>query len=74
MIIAVGENGKMDDKEKTVSDVMGEISVHYLMNNCEHCPFYDISKTCDSKPINCTWLALHFYFESEKWEEKLANG
>lgn len=36
---------------------------HYLANNCEGCEHYP--EKCDSKPINCVWLQLHF--EIERW-------
>ena len=51
-------------KEKTVPDIMMNIASSYLVNNCENCPFYYISKTCDSIPLNCTWLALHAHFSN----------
>lgn len=56
--------------EKTTSEFMLEIASHYLMNGCDGCPFYDVTKTCDSKPINCTWMALRNYFKAEESKEE----
>ena len=55
--------------EKTTSDYMLEITAHYLMNGCDNCPFFDITKTCNSVPINCTWIALMSYFKAEEVKE-----
>ena len=51
------------------SDVIGEIQAGYLMNGCDGCPFhgiedYGIKQRCDSKPINCVWWQLYYYFET----------
>ena len=56
--------------EKTTSDYMLEIAAHYLMNGCDNCPFFDITKTCNSVPINCTWIALKSYFKAEEVKEE----
>ncbi len=59
--------------EKTTSEFMLEIASHYLMNGCDDCPFYNVTKTCDSKPINCTWMALRNYFKAEESKEELPS-
>lgn len=59
----------MKNEEKTTSYCMMKIASHYLVNNCENCPFYDITETCDSKPINCTWLGLNIYFKNTESKE-----
>lgn len=56
--------------EKTTSEFMLEIASHYLMNGCDGCPFYNVTKTCDSKPINCNWMALRNYFKAEESKEE----
>ena len=58
------------NETKTTADYMLDIATHYLMNCCEHCPFYDITETCDSKPINCTWMVLNAYFKKMQEEEE----
>lgn len=56
----------MSDKEKgaekSIPDIMMTIATSYLINNCKNCPFYCISKTCDSVPLNCSWLGLYSHF------------
>lgn len=56
--------------EKTTSEFMLDIASHYLMNGCDDCPFYNVTKTCDSKPINCTWMALRNYCKTEESKEE----
>lgn len=56
--------------EKTTSEFMLEIASHYLINGCDGCPFYSVTKTCDSKPINCNWMALRNYFKAEESKEE----
>jgi len=60
----------VDMSEKTTSEFMLDIASHYLMNGCDDCPFYNVTKTCDSKPINCTWMALRNYFRAEESKEE----
>ena len=57
-------------EEKTTADYMNKIACWYLENNCDHCPFYEITKTCDSVPIGCTWLVLGAYFRSKEQAER----
>lgn len=59
-----------EDCDKTTSDYMLEIATHYLINGCDNCPFYDITKTCDSVPINCNWMVLKNFFEAEDAKEE----
>ena len=60
--------------DEKASDVMMEITVGYLMNGCEGCPFfgieeYEIKQRCDSAPINCIWWTLERYFKGAESEE-----
>ena len=49
-------------KEQTIPDIMMTIASSYLANNCKSCPFWDITETCDTVPLNCSWLGLYRHF------------
>ena len=52
------------------TDYMAKIGAYYLMNNCRECPFLVVTETCDSKPINCTWMmGLYPYFKNVEAQE-----
>ena len=57
-------------EELTTSEIMLKIGAHYLVNGCNNCDFYKVAKTCDAIPINCAWMALHYYFDRLEKEEQ----
>ena len=65
-------SNNIEDKkpeELTTSEIMLKIGAHYLCNGCDGCDFTEIAEVCDSIPINCVYMKLHYYFEKLEKEE-----
>lgn len=60
--------------EKKTSEIMAQMMAGYLINGCDGCPFYgikefEIDQYCDSVPLNCKWMILWKYFETQEKAE-----
>lgn len=68
-------NDNKEKEELTTSKVLMQIGAHYLCNGCDGCGFSEIADVCDTRPINCIYMALSFYFEhlEEKEEDEMTR-
>ncbi len=54
---------KEKGKEQAIPEIMLTIANSYLLNNCKNCPFWSIAETCNTVPLNCSWLGLYRHYK-----------